>query len=100
MLIATIINTGAAIAQDPDQQLLDQLYREIATPAAGKSFSVETSDGKPAISKSAASDRQNETPVPIAPDPTTEWLQQELEKIINDTRTRHAETVRFMQDTQ
>lgn len=98
--IAAIWFPLVAFAGDADQELLNQLYREIVTSSAGKTVSNDTSIGKPSTGSTAALDRNNVMPDVLAADPATKRLQQEIDKMMNDIKTRHTEAVRFMQDTQ
>lgn len=95
-LVAAFLIPAAVAAQDPDQELLNQLYREIVTSSAGQTVSDDTFVGKPAT----VPELQNGPHSTLVIDPATERLQHEIDKMVDDVKMRHLDAVRFMQETR
>lgn len=82
----------SAAAQEPEQELFNQLYKEIISASDGKISAGDTSFGSAA---SAVSDRQTEKP---GTDAAALRLQHEIDKMVNEIKVRHDDAVKFMQD--
>jgi hypothetical protein len=83
-------------AADDDQEVLNQLYREIISSfPAGKSVKMDSMRTPGAIifpdpGKAPASEK--------IIDPVSERLEKEIENIVQDAKIRHSDAVKFMQD--
>ena len=83
-----------AVAADNDQDVFNQLYREIiASSPAGKSIKMDSirpaGTGNPTDPKTSG---------PVV-DPVSEQLKKEIDKIVQDAKIRHSDAVKFMQDS-
>ena len=86
------------IAGDNDQEILNQLYREIVNSSpAGNSIKIDTirSLGKALSRDPEATPLSNKIP-----DPASERLSKEIEKIVQDATIRHSDAVKFIQDSK
>jgi hypothetical protein len=80
-------------AADNDQEVFNQLYREIiASSPAGKSIRMDSV--RPSSTESITDPKSSGS---IA-DPVSEQLKKEIDKIVQDAKIRHSEAVKFMQD--
>ncbi len=85
-------------AADNDQEILNQLYREIINSSpAGKSVKM---DSMRTIGKIISPDPAAASPSEIISDPVSERLEKEIEKIVQDAKIRHSDAVKFMQDAK
>ena len=86
----------AAAGDGSESALLNQLYNEIMGSTASRAVSMDSI--RPSSSTAPGSEV---TPGPredATTDPSSDRLQQEIEKLMQDVRTRHSDAVKFMQD--
>ena len=82
----------AALAGDNDQDVLNQLYREIISSSPDvKSFKMDTIHAAVKIAPPDAA-------AASGADAASERLKKEIDKIVRDAQLRHSNTVKFMQD--
>jgi hypothetical protein len=82
-----------AMAGENDQDVLNQLYREIISSSAdAKSFKMDSMHAAPPDA-GAASRASNA-------DAASERLKKEIDKIVRDAQLRHSNAVQFMQDAK
>lgn len=82
----------AASAFGDDQRVLDELYNEIMSASAGRQGTIDSG-----TSKSIHIDRLKINP---ALDPNSEKLRQEIEKMVEEAKSRHSDAVKFMQESR
>jgi hypothetical protein len=75
-----------------DQQVLDELYNEIMSSSLREQGTIDSG-----ASKSVPLDRLNIDPVM---DQNSEYLRQEIEKMVEEAKVRHSDAVRFMQESR
>ncbi len=85
-------------AADNDQEILNQLYLDIinSSPAA-KSIRM---DSMRTPGKTISHDQEIAPASGKIPDPVSERLKKEMEKIVKDAQLRHLDAVKFMQDAK
>jgi hypothetical protein len=82
----------AATVFGDDQQVLDDLYNEIMSSSTREQGTIDSG-----ASKSVPLDRLKIDPVT---DQNSEKLRQEIEKMVEDAKTRHSDAVKFMQESR
>jgi len=95
LLVAIGMVSVPSVAQDADQELFNQLYREIVSSSAGKTILDDTSAGGTGVNTVPTAGTADAVP---GSDKATELLQGEIDKMVDDARLRHGDAVRFMQD--
>jgi hypothetical protein len=86
------------IAGDNDQEILNQLYREIVgSSPAGNSIKI---DSLRALGKALSRNPEPTPPLEKIPDLASERLTKEIDKIVRDAQIRHSDAVKFIQDAK
>jgi hypothetical protein len=96
--IALQCAVAGAIAADNDQEILNQLYREIigSSPAG----IIIKSDSMGTLGKAPSHDREMTQPSDKTADLASERLKKEIDKIVEDAKIRHSDAIKFMQDSK
>ena len=97
-IIALQCALTGAIAADNDQEILNQLYREIIGSSAAGKIVKSDSMGTPGITASAV--REMPQPSDKTADLASERLKKEIDNIVHDAKIRHSDAVKFMQDSK
>jgi hypothetical protein len=85
--------TFTVAAADNEQEVFNQLYREIiASSPAEKSIKMDSV--RPASTENLTDPKTSSSTT----DPASEQLKKEIDKIVQDAKIRHSEAVKFMQD--
>ena len=91
MVLSAFLAAASVFASD-DQQVLNDLYNEIMSSSAGEKVTIDSG-----VSKPLPVDRLKAGPVA---DPNSEKLRQEIEKIVEEAKSRHSDAVKFMQESR
>jgi hypothetical protein len=84
-------------AADNDQEIYNQLYREIISSSRDvKSIKMDSMQNR---ENGASKKPEQESPALTPSDPVSERLKQEIDKMVQDAKIRHSDAVKFMQDT-
>jgi hypothetical protein len=91
--------TAPSLAQENENETLNRLYREIIESApAGISV---TMDSVHLAAGAVSSDSPRIVlPAGTLSDPTNEQLKNEIEKLVQEAKTRHSGAVKFMQESR
>jgi hypothetical protein len=88
----------AALAADKDQEIFNQLYREIiGSSPAGKTAKM---DSMRSPAGTFPHDPETASPPGGTADIVSERLKKEIDKIVQDAQIRHSDAVKFIQDTK